>query len=280
MDGDAGLTKAQLAEKVARADNSCTNLDATVQACLDAGKLQWAPAFDQQLLVPVTILDRLKAGFRAPVSDDTQPVQDFHSLAGLQAASSKHCQDKTNEMHVAANDAHQQPTATETVGVAQTVNDRDIGLSDLQQTGNSAGASTDNCATRAESGDVTRALMPAQQQQQHSDGAEQSQSEAACGSLLRPWSDHTGALNEPYWAALIQRVMSVVMRNPGILFVCKGVPLLHLLCSNFWGDSTARHLHAHCLLHAGHVYEVLLGYCHYLHVICVRTVHKHCIKSC
>ncbi len=37
-----------------------------------------------------------------------------------------------------------------------------------------------------------------------------------CG-LLRPWLDHRGCLNQPFWSGLTQRVMSVVMRNPGEL---------------------------------------------------------------
>ena len=33
--------------------------------------------------------------------------------------------------------------------------------------------------------------------------------------LIRPWLDDTGKLNQPFWSALTQRVLSVVMRNPG-----------------------------------------------------------------
>ena len=35
--------------------------------------------------------------------------------------------------------------------------------------------------------------------------------------LIRPWLDDRGKLNQPFWSALTQRVMSVVMRNPGML---------------------------------------------------------------
>lgn len=35
--------------------------------------------------------------------------------------------------------------------------------------------------------------------------------------LIRPWLDDTGKLNQPFWSALTQRVMSVVMRNPGVI---------------------------------------------------------------
>lgn len=38
---------------------------------------------------------------------------------------------------------------------------------------------------------------------------------AGVEALLRPWSDHKGALNEPFWTSITQRVMSVIMRNPG-----------------------------------------------------------------
>eukprot|EP00877_Chromochloris_zofingiensis_P012685 jgi/Chrzof1/7670/Cz02g32110.t1 len=34
--------------------------------------------------------------------------------------------------------------------------------------------------------------------------------------LLKPWLDHKGHLNRPYWKALVQLVMGVVLRNPGI----------------------------------------------------------------
>ena len=33
--------------------------------------------------------------------------------------------------------------------------------------------------------------------------------------LLRPWLDHEGQLNEAFWSGLTQKVLSVVMRNPG-----------------------------------------------------------------
>lgn len=33
--------------------------------------------------------------------------------------------------------------------------------------------------------------------------------------LLMPWLDHLGRVNRPYWQALVRRVLSVVVRNPG-----------------------------------------------------------------
>lgn len=35
--------------------------------------------------------------------------------------------------------------------------------------------------------------------------------------LIRPWLNDRGKLNQPFWSSLTQRVMSVVMRNPGKL---------------------------------------------------------------
>ena len=37
--------------------------------------------------------------------------------------------------------------------------------------------------------------------------------------LIKPWLDDKGKLNQPFWSALTQRVVSVVMRNPGKLLV-------------------------------------------------------------
>jgi hypothetical protein len=34
--------------------------------------------------------------------------------------------------------------------------------------------------------------------------------------LLMPWHNHLGRVNRPYWHALVQRVLSVIVRNPGM----------------------------------------------------------------
>jgi hypothetical protein len=39
---------------------------------------------------------------------------------------------------------------------------------------------------------------------------------AAEGMPLLPWQDHKGHLNEPLWRGLVQRAISVVVRNPGM----------------------------------------------------------------
>jgi hypothetical protein len=35
------------------------------------------------------------------------------------------------------------------------------------------------------------------------------------GTLLQPWTDHRGRLNEPFLRSLTQRAVSVVIRHPG-----------------------------------------------------------------
>lgn len=35
------------------------------------------------------------------------------------------------------------------------------------------------------------------------------------GTLLQPWSDHHGRLNEPFLRSLTQRAVSIVIRHPG-----------------------------------------------------------------
>ena len=57
--------------------------------------------------------------------------------------------------------------------------------------------------------------------------------------LIRPWLDDTGKLNQPFWSALTQRVLSVVMRNPGrmpfpYLFDATTVFVLFDLSGSLW----------------------------------------------
>lgn len=230
-EGSTGLSKAQLADKLGHAKEDCINLDGAVQACLDAGRLQWAPAFDEQLLVPVGVLDRLKAGYRAPVADKSQPPQDFHSLAGLQAAKARNKQqESTCGLHEAAVKATdeascgaqqhgeaQDSAALDAAGTAGSARDRHTNIT--QQKPSLVHASVDQPDGTAPSNDVGRHLVDAQLQerQQQENGGNAAHADSACGTLLKPWHDHTGCVNETYWAALTWRVMSVVMRNPGVL---------------------------------------------------------------
>ena len=98
------------------------------------------------------LVDRLASTFQGSIAEDTAPVSDFSSLAGLQAAGS-------------------------------------------QRNRNAAGQDD----------------APAQAMEV--DGAHGGRAEGK--GLIRPWLDDTGKLNQPFWSALTQRVMSVVMRNPG-----------------------------------------------------------------
>lgn len=98
------------------------------------------------------LVERLASTFQGSIAEDTVPVSDFSSLAGLQAAGS-------------------------------------------QRNRNAAGQDD----------------APAQAMEV--DGAHGGRAEGK--GLIRPWLDDTGKLNQPFWSALTQRVMSVVMRNPG-----------------------------------------------------------------
>lgn len=218
---NVGLTKTQLADSLANAGADCSNLDAAVQALVDTGKLQWAPAFDQDLLVPVGSLHRLKSGFTDSASDDTQPVQDFHSLAGLQAAQRRH-QHKADGAHVAADTLQQssslpESASPEAAGHQQPNADSNTAAAGvIQEGGDTDSGSNARGNQQAKDSDPNTAFLDSLQQQRQSHGpAQQAGISLVSGTLLRPWTDHRGALNEPYWAALTQRVMSVVMRNPG-----------------------------------------------------------------
>ena len=125
--------------------------------------MQWAPTFDQSVLVSTAVVGRLGCDFQGSIAEDAAPGSDFHSLAGLQAAGSRRGHDDV------AGAVDVPPQATE----------------------------VDGAGGRAEG-----------------------------QGLIRPWLDDKGKLNQPFWSALVQRVVSVVMRNPG------ETPLLPLTTSS------------------------------------------------
>lgn len=200
-----GLTQIQLADKLMHGEETCSDVNNVVQALLDAGRLQWAPAFDEELLVAVDTLSKLKPEYQPSLPEDAQPAQDFHSLAGLQAASSRRKQlDKLDGQQATdSNDA----AALDASKGQQSVADGPEGAESAQQMENNQVPHIDSTQFEA---------LPSDMQQQQLGGREkQSGAESLSQILLKPWTDHKGALNEPYWAALTQRVMSVIMRNPG-----------------------------------------------------------------
>ena len=187
------------------AEGTCSNVNDVIQALLDAGRLQWAPAFDEKLLVAADTLSKLKPEYQPSLPEDAQPAQDFHSLAGLQAASSRRKQpDKLDGQHATDNNDAAALDASEG---QQSVADGPEGAESLQQMENNQVPHINSTQMAALSDDV--------QQPQLGGREKQSGAESVSRTLLKPWTDHTGALNEPYWAALTQRVMSVIMRNPG-----------------------------------------------------------------
>ena len=161
----------------------------------------WASSFDQEVLVLSSLVDRLTSSFQGSVAEDTEPTHDFQSLAGLQAETS-------------GRGAHQKGLSTgkqgngpsqEAPGIAQKGNSPAQASRDPNQTGLQLAVSAEHAAKR------------------HHDGAE-----GQC--LLRPWLDHEGQLNQPFWSGLTQRVLSVVMCNPGglQLYPIHSMQLSHL----------------------------------------------------
>lgn len=125
------------------------------------------------------LVGRLTCGFRGPVADESGPGHDFQSLAGLQAEkSTKDSCQKSSSHGEEGTENHQAQSPDET---------------DQKASINS----------RAAVASVSKAGS-------HGQGAE-----GHC--LLRPWLNHEGQLNEPFWSGLTRRTLSVVMRNPGQL---------------------------------------------------------------
>ena len=152
--GPLGLSRDQLAAILSESQqqDQSVSLQPVLESLERQGAVQWAPTFDQSVLVSSALVDRLVSNFQGSVAGDSACASDFHSLAGLQAAGS--------------------------------------------QRNNNAAGSVD---------------VPAQTTE--ADGAGGGRAEGK--GLIRPWLDDTGKLNQPFWSALTQRVMSVVMRNPG-----------------------------------------------------------------
>ncbi|KAL0049611.1 hypothetical protein WJX82_006036 [Trebouxia sp. C0006] len=179
--GSSGMTKAQLQDKLTGSDQQHGNGKqsmAALDTLLDRRLVCWAPSFDQEVLMSTNWVDRLTCGFKGSVADDTGPAHDFQSLAGLQAEkSTKDSRQKGSSLGEEGMDNHQVQSPDET--------DQE--------------ASRDS---RAAVGFVFEAGSHGHRAEGH--------------NLLRPWLDHEGQLNEPFYFGLTRRVLSVVMRNPGI----------------------------------------------------------------
>ena len=63
---------------------------------LQQKQVLWAPAFDQTVLIAAPLTDRLTAGYKGSLIEDSAPAQDFQSLAGLQAQNSGKGAARTN----------------------------------------------------------------------------------------------------------------------------------------------------------------------------------------
>lgn len=174
------MTKAQLQDKLTGSDQQHGNGKqsmAALDTLLDRQLVCWAPSFDQEVLMSTNWVDRLTCGFKGSVADDTGPAHDFQSLAGLQAEkSTKDSRQKGSSLGEEGMDNHQVQSPDET--------DQE--------------ASRDS---RAAVGFVFEAGSHGHRAEGH--------------NLLRPWLDHEGQLNEPFYFGLTRRVLSVVMRNPG-----------------------------------------------------------------
>ncbi|KAA6420263.1 MAG: hypothetical protein FRX49_09747 [Trebouxia sp. A1-2] len=179
--GATGITGAQLQDKLTGDDQQHSNGTQTMAALdtlLDRQLVCWAPSFDQEVLMSTDLVGRLTCGFRGPVADESGPGHDFQSLAGLQAEkSTKDSCQKSSSHGEEGTENHQAQSPDET---------------DQKASINS----------RAAVASVSKAGS-------HGQGAE-----GHC--LLRPWLNHEGQLNEPFWSGLTRRTLSVVMRNPGI----------------------------------------------------------------
>ena len=183
------MTKAQLQDKLTGSDQQHGNGKqsmAALDTLLDRRLVCWAPSFEQEVLISTMLVDRLTCGFKGSVTDDARPAYDFQSLAGLQAEKS-------------TKDSRQRNTSPSQKGSSPgeegTDNHRVQSPDDTDQQ-----ASRDS---RAAVGSVPEAGSNGQR--------------AEGNSLLRPWLNHEGQLNEPFWSGLTYRVLSVVMRNPGWL---------------------------------------------------------------
>lgn len=185
--GATGMTRSQLLDKLTGADQQHSNGKqsmAALDTLLDRRLVCWAPSFDQEVLMSTSLVDRLTCGFEGSVTDDTGPAHDFQSLAGLQAEKS-------------TKDGRQKSTSPSQKGSSRGEDGTDN--HQLQSPDETDQKASNN--RRAAVGSVFEAGS-------HGQGAE-----GHC--LLRPWLNHEGQLNEPFWSGLTRRVLSVVMRNPG-----------------------------------------------------------------
>ncbi len=177
--GATGMTKAQLLDKLTGSDQQHGNGKqsmAVLDTLLARQLVCWAPSFDQEVLMSTKLVDRLTCGFKGAVTDDAGSAHDFQSLAGLQAEKS-------------------------------TKDSRQKGSSQGEGTDNHQAQSPDEADQKA-SRDSRAAVGSVPEAGSHGQGPEGH-------SLLRPWLNHEGQLNEPFWSGLTRRVLSVVMRNPG-----------------------------------------------------------------
>ncbi len=178
--GATGITKAQLQDKLTGLDQQQgirKQSMAALDTLLDRRLVCWTPSFDQEVLMSTIMVDRLTCGFKGSVTNDAGPAHDFQSLAGLQAEkSTKDSHHKGSSPGEEGTDNHQVQSPDETGQEAS----RD---------------------SRAAVGSVPEAASNGQRAEGH--------------SLLQPWLNHEGQLNEPFWSGLTRRALSVVMRNPG-----------------------------------------------------------------
>lgn len=185
-----GLTKAQLWAKLTDSNeqhSGAKHAMAALETLLDSQVVCWAPSFDQEVLVLSSLMERLSSSFQGSVAADTEPTQDFQSLAGLQAETSRGARHKDPSSGKKGNGPSQGGPGTGQQGAGQGATDPSRMHAQLVDS----------------PGHAADAVMMA-----HGDRAK-----GQC--LLRPWLDHEGQLNKPFWSALTQRMLSVVMCNPG-----------------------------------------------------------------
>lgn len=86
--GPLGLTRDQLAAKLSKSheQDHSASLHPALEALLHQGAVQWAPTFDENVLVSTALVDRLASNFQRSTAEDSPAASDSQSMAGLQAA--------------------------------------------------------------------------------------------------------------------------------------------------------------------------------------------------
>lgn len=83
-------------------DKQPASLQPALEALLRQAAVQWAPTFDQNVLVSTALVDRLASNFQGSIAEDSGPASESQSLAGLQAAGDEPPDNAAGLVNVAA----------------------------------------------------------------------------------------------------------------------------------------------------------------------------------